>query len=92
MYEPEVDDYVVWDRGEYGKNEGWVYFKSTPTPPKRGWSTPLDYITIELAVKEKPDYTENNPHKYVDVLLCCYEHQWEELRYVKRRKGQNERT
>ncbi len=27
MYEPEVDDYVIWDRGEYGKDEGWVYFK-----------------------------------------------------------------
>ena len=26
-YEPEVNDYVVWDRGEYGKDEGWVYFK-----------------------------------------------------------------
>ncbi len=27
MYEPEVDDYVIWDRGEYGIDEGWVYFK-----------------------------------------------------------------
>ena len=27
MYEPEVDDYVVWDQGEYGYDEGWVYFK-----------------------------------------------------------------
>ena len=27
MYEPEVDDYVIWDRGEYGRDEGWVYFK-----------------------------------------------------------------
>ena len=27
QYEPEVDDYVIWDRGEYGKDEGWVYLK-----------------------------------------------------------------
>ena len=26
-YEPEVNDYVVWDRGEYGIDKGWVYFK-----------------------------------------------------------------
>ena len=30
MYEPNVDDYVIWDRGEYGKDEGWVYFKGDP--------------------------------------------------------------
>ena len=27
MYEPEVDDYVIWDQGKYGIDEGWVYFK-----------------------------------------------------------------
>ncbi len=26
-YDPQVNDYVIWDRGEYGKDEGWVYFK-----------------------------------------------------------------
>ena len=88
-YSPEVNDYVVWTTALGMKHEGWVYFKSTPVTPKRGWKTPLNYITIELAVKEKPDYTEDNPHRYVHVLLCCYEHQWEELSYVKRRKGKN---
>ena len=29
-YEPEVNDYVIWDKGEYGKEEGWVYFKGDP--------------------------------------------------------------
>ena len=57
-----------------------------------GGVTPLDYITIELGVKERPDYHENNPHKYIHVLLCCYEHQWGELRYVKRRKSKNDNT
>ena len=27
MYEPEVDDYVIWDQGVNGIDEGWVYFK-----------------------------------------------------------------
>ena len=52
----------------------------------------MDYITIELGVKKRPDYHENNPHKYIHVLLCCYEHQWGELRYVKRRKDKNDNT
>ena len=91
-YEPQINDYVVWTTALGMIHEGWVYFKSTPTAPKRGWSTPLDYITIELGVKERPDYHENNPHKYIHVLLCCYEHQWGELRYVKRRKDKNDNT
>ena len=27
-YEPQVDDYVIWDKGVDDFNEGWVYFKS----------------------------------------------------------------
>ena len=90
-YSPEVNDFVVWTTKLGMIHEGWVYFKTTPVTPKRGWKTPLNYITIELGVKERPDYTEDNPHKYVHVLLCCYEHQWEELSYVKRRKGKNDK-
>ena len=26
-YTPEVNDYVVWNRGEYGIDKGWVDFK-----------------------------------------------------------------
>ena len=26
-YDPQVNDYVIWDRGEYGKDEGWVYLR-----------------------------------------------------------------
>ena len=92
MYEPEINDYVVWTTELGMVHKGWVYFKADPTIEKRGWKKPQRYITIELGVKEKPDYNEDNPHKYVHVLLCCYEHQWEELRYVKRRKSKNERT
>jgi len=25
-YVPKVNDYVIWDKGEYGSDEGWVYF------------------------------------------------------------------
>ena len=26
-YDPQVNDYVIWDKGKYGRDEGWVYFK-----------------------------------------------------------------
>ena len=32
-YEPEVNDYVIWDQGEYGIDEGWVYFKAPEFEP-----------------------------------------------------------
>ena len=90
MYEPEINDYVVWTTELGMVHEGWVYFKADPTIEKRGWRKPQRYITIELGVKEKPDYNEDNPHKYVHVLLCCYEPQWKELKFVKKRKSQYE--
>ena len=90
MYEPEVNDYVVWTTELGMVHEGWVYFKADPTIEKRGWRKPQRYITIELGVKEKPDYNEDNPHKYVHVLLCCYEPQWNELKFVKKRKNRYE--
>ena len=30
MYEPAVDDYVIWNRPNGDKEEGWVYFKGDP--------------------------------------------------------------
>ena len=41
-YIPKVNDYVVWDKGEYGKDEGWGYFFCE------------EYITIETGVRPKP--------------------------------------
>ncbi len=38
-YDPQVDDYVVWERDIHGKretDEGWVYFKGDPVEPKKG--------------------------------------------------------
>ena len=74
-YDPQVNDYVIWDKGEYGSDEGWVYFKDA------------EYITIETGVKPKPndDYTKNDNHQYVHTLLLCGHHFWGQLKYVKSR-------
>ena len=94
MYEPQVDDYVVWTTALGMVHEGWVYYVAEPTEPKRGWPTPVRYITIEIGTKPKPYCTLANDklHKKIHVLLCCYEHQWEELKYVKRRKSKYDDT
>ena len=95
MYEPEVDDYVVWDQGEYGKHEGWVYFKGdevdNETRVKHGWNPVARYITIETGVRPKPqcDYSKNDPHKYIHTLLLCHAPFWKDLQYVKSRKSAN---
>ena len=76
-YVPRINDYVVWDKGEYGKDEGWVYFVSD------------QYITIETAVKSKPKcrYTVNERHKFIHTLLLCHHWCWHELVYVKSRES-----
>jgi len=91
-YEPEVNDYVVWDRGEYGKDEGWVYFKCDEeiSHNLKGIEQSR-YITIETGVRPKPncDYSKNDPHKYIHTLLLCYETSWHQLKFVKRRETKN---
>ena len=91
-YEPEVNDYVVWDRGEYGKDEGWVQFKCDKeiTYNLKGIAQSR-YITIETGVRPKPncDYAKNDPHKYIHTLLLCYETNWHQLKFVKKRETKN---
>ena len=73
-YIPKIDDYVIWDRGQYGKDEGWVYFICD------------EYITIETGVKPRPEckYTNGHvKHKMVHTLLLCHNASWKELKYVK---------
>ena len=79
-YVPKVNDYVIWDKGEYGSDEGWVYFYSD------------EYITIETGVKPKPvcQYTKNDRHKFIHTLLLCYEKDWCQLKYIKSRKSKIE--
>ena len=77
-YEPQVDDYVIWDRGREDHNRGWVYFKCE------------EYITIETGIKLKPPCAvSNSKHKYIHTLLLCPSHFWHELKFVKSREKQH---
>lgn len=73
MYEPQVNDYVIW------KNhiEGWVYFKDS------------QYITIEASVQPKTveNYHACSIHRNNRLLVLCYPEQWNELTYVKSRES-----
>ena len=88
-YEPEVDDYVIWDT-PYGRNEGWVDFKGDPVEHKKGFNDNPRYITIETHVRPKPpeQLAENGTdrHKFIHTLLLCYESEWKNLIFVKRRE------
>ncbi len=90
MYEPEVDDYVVWERPNGDWEEGWVYFKGDPPVKKRGFPETPRYITIEVAVRDKPNsmYSSGKPmeHKKIHTLLLCNDSCWNQLRYVKNRR------
>ena len=90
MYEPEVDDYVVWERPSGDWEEGWVYFKGDKMEKKRGFRECPRYITIEVSVRDKPNcmYSSGQPmrHKKIHVLLLCNDAYWKELRYVKHRR------
>jgi len=94
MYEPQVDDYVIWKRPSGDIEEGWVYFKGDPIDNekrvKEGWKPVSRYITIETSVKPKPNcmYSSGKPmrHKFIHTLLLCYEHDWKDLQCVKHRR------
>ena len=87
-YEPQVDDYVIWKRPNGDWEEGWVYFKGDKMEKKRGFNETPRYITIEVAVRDKPEcrYTRNERHKKIHTLLLCVEECWHELEYVKHRR------
>lgn len=55
--------------------EGWVYFKDD------------EYITIEIAVKDKK-CNKGTYHKKDHLLVICYHDQWDELEYIKSRGSQ----
>ena len=96
MYEPEVNDYVIWDRKNCDIiDEGWVYFKGDIPEVKRGFKTNPRYITIEVAIREKPVCKTSDKfrqkhntlqQKYIHTLLLCNDANWSELKYVKSRK------
>lgn len=70
LYTPKVNDYVTW-----GNLKGWIY-----------WIDPQEtYLTIEVAVKPKPDDLVQF-HRKVHCLVCCFRHDWDDIVYVKSRK------
>ena len=75
-YIPEVNDYVLWNKGI----EGWVYFKD------------VQYITIESNVRPKDDvnYEASPFHANNRLLIICFKDQWKELTYIRSRKSVNE--
>ena len=80
-YIPQVDDYVRWNRPGMPDHvdEGWVYFKCDET------------LSIEVGVKEKPhcEYTKNEKHKKIHILVVCPSFLWDQLEYVKNRRDNN---
>ena len=93
-YEPEVDDYVIWEQKTWcgiTTDQGWVYFKGDVIEPRKGFTTHSRYITIETGVKDKPpeqlEFNGDNPHKKIHTLLLCYESQWKDLQFVKHRES-----
>ena len=86
MYDPKVNDYVRWTTAVGMVHEGWVYFKTSPVEPKKGWNTPSRYISIEIATKPRPQCNVSTfLHKRIHVCLCCYEGNWNQLEFVRRR-------
>jgi len=75
-YKPRLHDYVKWHQ----KNEtleGWVYYCGD------------DYISIEIGVKDKPncEYTKNEKHKKIHVLVVCQNWYWHQLEYITYREN-----
>ena len=93
-YEPEVNDYVIWEKETWcgiSTDQGWVYFKAPKMEEKKGFSSNPRYITIETSVRDKPvEQLKDSPlHKKIHTLLLCYEQDWKNLKFVKRRESNN---
>ena len=88
-YEPEVDDYVIWERKTWvgiTTDQGWVYFKAPTMEDKKGFAHHPRYITIETGVKPRPDAeVEGSLHQHIHTLLLCQNQFWHQLKYVKSR-------
>ena len=90
MYDPQVNDYVRWTTELGAVHEGWVYYKGKPdnneSRVKNKWVATSNYITIEIATKPRPQCNVSTfLHKRIHVCLCCYEDNWNELEFIRRR-------
>ena len=94
-YDPQVDDYVIWNRPNGDIEEGWIYFVGDKIPKKRGFNESPQYLTIEVAVRDKPDckYSSGKSmlHRKIHTLLLCYVDDWKDLEYVKNRRDVEEK-
>ena len=78
-------------------HEGWVYYKGNSHDnakrEKNNWIPVSNYITIEIATKERPQCDLTTfLHKRIHVCICCYESNWSELEYVRRRISKQDDT
>ena len=69
---------------------GGYIFKGTPdnneSRVKNKWVATSNYITIEIATKPRPQCNVSTfLHKRIHVCLCCYEDNWNELEFIRRR-------
>ena len=97
MYEPQVNDYVRWTTELGAVHEGWVYYKGKPHDNakriKNGWIPLSNYITIEIATKPRPQCDLSTFfHKRIHVCLCCYEDDWHELEFIRKRVSKQDDT
>ena len=71
-------------------HEGWGYYKGTPDDNVRRnkdkWVATSNYITIEIATKPRPQCDLSTFfHKRIHVCLLCFENDWHELEFVRKR-------
>ena len=93
MYQHQVNDYVKWTTKLGQVHKGWVYYVATPIEEKKGWKKPSRYITIEIATKPRPQCNVSTfLHKRIHVCLCCYENNWSELEFIRRRVSKQDDT
>lgn len=76
MYEPKVNDYVVWHTTPHPV-EGWVYFVDSA------------YITIEIGTSDKDEENIYHCpiHRKTHCLILCYPENWNQLEYIKSRRS-----
>ena len=74
MYEPEVNDYVNGLHSWVRYTEGGYISRQNQQHPKEDGSHPRGISQSKWAQKRNPIIlTHDNPHRYVHILLCCYE-------------------
>ena len=95
MYEPQVNDYVKWTTALGMVHEGWVYHKTALIDnqhrKKEGWRELQRYVSIEISTKPRPQCDISTfLHKRIHVCLLCYECNWHELEFIRKRVSKHD--